>query len=342
MARGQTQCSRNLLRRFVVPGSVSGHRGFAVQAWRIRMNTSRNMAREVKEWAQKDPNIRVVILTSTRANPRATVDALSDYDIEVYVEDLEPFLDNGWPEVFGEILVRQPHKQELSEVKITSSPDGGRCVEGNAGCMVIYKDAPRIDFGVMLTKALKEEVKTHGGYVDDMGYEILIDKDSLTQPRLEPTYTVYNTKQPTESEYEELVHNFWWNITYVAKELYRDELFFAKHQLDGSLHHRSLKNVLAWHVGMRRNWESNPGAYGRWFKKQVEPDLWRDIEQTFAGAGSDENWEAMFKTAEVFSSLASEVGENLGYRYPREVEQGVIEYLREIRTLSDPGGGDVR
>lgn len=306
------------------------------------MNTTRNMAKEVTEWAQKETNVRAVILTSTRANPHATVDALSDYDIELYVEDLEPFLDDTWPEQFGTVLVREPHKQELSEVTITSLPNGGRRVEGNAGCMVIYKDAPRIDFGVMLTKTLKEDVKAEGGYVDDMGYEVLLDKDGLTEPRLQPTYSVYNTARPTESEYEELVYNFWWNMTYVAKELFRDELFFAKYQLDGSLHHRSLKNVVAWHVGTKENWESNPGAYGRWFKKQVEPDLWRDIEATFAGAGTDDNWEAMFKTAEVFSRLASEVGENLGYRYPRGVEQDVLEYLREIKALSDASTGDVR
>ena len=97
----------------------------------INVNTSRDMAREVTDWARKNENIRAVILTSSRANPHAPVDALSDYDIELYVADLEPFLKgNEWLEAFGEILIREP-------------PRPGLFGEGNAGCMVIFKDAPR-------------------------------------------------------------------------------------------------------------------------------------------------------------------------------------------------------
>jgi len=45
---------------------------------------------------------------------------------------------------------------------------------------------------------------------------------------------------PSEEEYAALVTRFWWNITYVAKCLHRDQLFFAKYLLDGGLHHTLL------------------------------------------------------------------------------------------------------
>ena len=294
------------------------------------MKTPKDMAKEVTEWARENENIRVAILTSTRANPIAPVDVLSDYDIELYVEDLQPFLEGDeWLRTFGEVLVREPYEPIIGD-------------ENDVWRLVIFKDVPRIDFHIMLSEAMEKDISEYGGYTNDMGYEVLLDKDGLTEGAISPTYTQYWTKQPTESEYEELVHHFWWNVTYVSKYLFRDELFFAKYMLDGGLHHHYLKTAIAWYIGMKNNWESNPGAYGRWFKKQLEPDVWSDIEATFAGADLEENWNAMFKTAEIFGRLASEVGAHLGYTYPIELDRNVMEYLSEIRKMSDNPEGNFR
>ena len=73
------------------------------------MDSTRDMAKEVTDWANEMENVRGVMLTSTRTNPNAMVDALSDYDIELFVEDFQPFLEGDkWLEAFGDILVRTP------------------------------------------------------------------------------------------------------------------------------------------------------------------------------------------------------------------------------------------
>ncbi|MEM7019514.1 MAG: aminoglycoside 6-adenylyltransferase, partial [Pseudomonadota bacterium] len=46
------------------------------------------MAR-VMRWAESAPSVRAAILTSSRVNPEPCVDQYSDYDIEVYVDDLK-------------------------------------------------------------------------------------------------------------------------------------------------------------------------------------------------------------------------------------------------------------
>ena len=282
------------------------------------MNTTRDMAKEVTDWAKTNENVRAVVLTSSRTNPRAPVDALSDYDIELYVTDLQPFLrGNEWLETFGEILICEPPRPELSEWK-----------EGNAGSMVIFRDAPRIDFGVMLIETLEN-------YSRDIGYKILLDKDGLTASAIPPTHTEFDTKPPAASEYEQCVNTFWWDITYVAKCLARDEFFFAKYMLDVSLHHDFLKPVIAWYIGSKNAWETNTGVHGRWFGNHLEPELWREIEATFAGADREENWQAMFRIGELFGRLASQVGAELGYIYPHELQRDVTAYLQEIREIGD-------
>src|SRR4030042_921394 len=58
------------------------------------------------EWANRKPDIRAVLLTSSRANPNETLDEFSDYDIILVVKDIQPYLeDESWLEDFGKVLV---------------------------------------------------------------------------------------------------------------------------------------------------------------------------------------------------------------------------------------------
>jgi len=57
-------------------------------------------------WAKAKPDIRAVILTSSRAKPNATLDEFSDYDIIFVAEDIKPYLqDESWLDEFGRVLV---------------------------------------------------------------------------------------------------------------------------------------------------------------------------------------------------------------------------------------------
>jgi len=278
------------------------------------------MAEAVSAWAMKTENVRAAILTSTRANPRAPVDELSDYDIELYVLDLGPFLEgDDWMEVFGEVFVRDPYKPMLYDEGI------------RVWRLAMFRDAPRVDFNIQLVSVIEDDVAKYGGYQNGMGYAVLVDKDGLTRGAIEPTYDDYNTTKPTREEFEKLTNHFWWDITYVAKYLRRDELYFAKWMLDGVLHHDYLMMLLAWYVGMRSNWTTNPGARGRWLKKLLDQATWRDVESTFAGADLEDNWRAMFRMAEVFGRLGAETGQEMGYEYPRQVERDVMAWLSRVR-----------
>lgn len=64
----------------------------------------------IKEWAVKNSLIRVCLLTGSRASSGKEVDLLSDYDIDLYVNNLDPFLLNDdWLEPFGPVMIRWPY-----------------------------------------------------------------------------------------------------------------------------------------------------------------------------------------------------------------------------------------
>ena len=279
----------------------------------------RDILAVVTNWAEKNESVRAALLTGSRTNPDASVDFLSDYDIELFVDDLTPFLQSDdWLNAMGTIVVRWPHEP----------PDNGQTTTR----LVLYENA-RIDFQIKKLCLLTDYVQDLPEFYD-MGYRVLLDKDGTTTGLKPPTFTAYQTKPPTGPEYDELTKHFWWNVTYVGKYLYRDELFFAKYMLDGALHHEYLQTVLAWYIGMNSKWRTDPGVFGRWFKRYLDAENWADVERTFAGAGLGENWDAMFQTMDVFRRLASHVGRHLDYRYPTELDSRVTAYLQKLRGLS--------
>jgi len=61
---------------------------------------------------------------------------------------------------------------------------------------------------------------------------VLLDKDGLAARLPAPTRTAHIPPKPTEQEYLALIEEFWWESTYFAKNLWRDDLVFARYNLD--------------------------------------------------------------------------------------------------------------
>ncbi len=70
------------------------------------MRTESQVLAQLCTWGQGDEQIRAAILTSSRGDPERETDILSDYDVELYVADLEPFRKGDqWLNTFGAIMV---------------------------------------------------------------------------------------------------------------------------------------------------------------------------------------------------------------------------------------------
>jgi Streptomycin adenylyltransferase len=66
----------------------------------------------------------------------------------------------------------------------------------------------------------------------DTGYQVLLDKDNLTDTLRVPTATAYLPTRPTDTEFQTLIYDFLSDPPYVAECLWRDELLPAKWRLD--------------------------------------------------------------------------------------------------------------
>jgi aminoglycoside 6-adenylyltransferase len=274
------------------------------------------------DWANHRPDIRALILTSSRTNPNSPIDEFSDYDVIVAVNDIQPYLDDEkWLEDFGKVLVlyRDPVQTEF---------DFKRFIR-----VVQYEDGLKIDFTlcpVGLLKRTASEPKAPG-HLDD-GYKVILDKDGLTGGMAAPTYQVFVPTVPTAAEYHTCVEHFFANAPYVAKYIRRGDLFPLNSMLY-IMRDERLRLMLEWRVEIDHNWSLKTGFYGKGLVKYLTPEIIGELEDTFTGSGEDAYWNALFRIIDLFRKVAREVGQRLGYTYPEDLDERVVKYVYKIKNL---------
>jgi aminoglycoside 6-adenylyltransferase len=276
-------------------------------------------------WGESDSSIRALVLTSSRARTDESVDALSDYDLIVAVEDAAAFAaDDAWVSAYTQPLARWGDQDEVHG--LTTYFRG-----------VVYANGVKIDYTVW-PAALLDRVAEAEALPEalDVGYRVLLDKSGRTPDWPAATYRAHIPAKPTEAEYRALVEEFWWDTTYVAKALWRGEVVFAKFVLDYDAKHVALRRMLEWRIALDRGWSWRPGAYGRGLERQLPAEFAAELSRTYVGANVDENWSALFRTTALFRRVATEVGNALGYAYPLDVDEAVTAQLEAVRRAPRP------
>ena len=292
-------------------------------------HTDDPVIRQLSAWGQAHEAVRALLLTSTRARPHALLDPFSDYDVIVAVRDVQPFFaDRRWLATFGEVLAlyRDPIKRIAG-------------YERFAYITQYAHDHLKIDFTILQADLLR-----HAGDAPelrdelDAGYRVLLDKDHLTDALPPPTYGAYLPTPPTQAEYLELVEVFLHEATYVAKNLWRDELLPAKYSFDHVMKGKLLRQMLEWRVGTAHDWQVRPGVLGKGLKERTPPDVWGALEGTYVGADEGENWQALFDLMALFMRVGTDVGAALDYAYPHEQHARMVAYLRDVQQLGRQRG----
>jgi aminoglycoside 6-adenylyltransferase len=275
-------------------------------------------------WGSAEPLVRAMILTSSRARPDGPVDGLSDYDVILAVTDAEGFVrDDGWQSAYGEPMVRSGDQAEIYGVTTYFRS-------------VIYTDHVKFDYTLWpaeLLARISTESELHSEL--DAGYQVLLDKDQQTSGWKRPSFQAYIPARPTREEYQALVEEFWWDTTYVAKALWRNEVIFAKWCLDQDIKMTAMLRMLEWRIEIDHNWSIRPGVLGRGLERLLPADTAVELAKTYVGPALDDNWAALFRTAKLFRRVAQSVGAALAYPYPQLVDDRVSAYLEEIRQMPD-------
>lgn len=281
------------------------------------MRSEQQMLDLVVDIARRDELIRAVVMNGSRANPRAPRDRFQDFDIVYFVTDVMPFKYNyEWIRRFGEIMIMQ-----MPEDMLDPPP------ERNGGFVYLmqFTDGNRIDLGIDPLTLIDE-------IVADSQTIVLLDKDGCIPPLTAPSEGDYLPKPPTAKAFADCCNEFWWVSTYVAKGLWRQEIIYAKHYLNHFVRNQLMK-MIDWHIGTRTQFSRNPGKYGKYVRRYLEPAQWEMLEKTYADAEYEHTWESLFTTCALFRQIAQQVAAHFGFDYRNEEGERVSAHLQHVKSL---------
>lgn len=272
---------------------------------------------QLQAWAEEEPTIRALVLLGSRARDGA-IDNFSDYDVLLLVDDEQELLgrETEWKQRFGPILVEIPEMATL--------PGGSYPTR-----LLLYRDGTKIDFSLcpapLLEKALQDAEPP--GWLT-VPYQMLLDKADWGR-RLEAFRRQYKTEdKPDAATYGKVVNEFFWEITYIAKQLYRGEIWLALYS-EGVVREQLLLPMLEWSEKARHDWKYDTAYQGRYIRHWLHQERYELLLATCSGADPADKWRALAALIRLFRETAREVATALGYVYPAKLDAGVMAYLRE-------------
>ena len=276
-------------------------------------------------WAENKPDIRAVLLTSSRTKPNAELDEFSDYDVIFVADDIKPYRENeSWLEEYGKVLVvyRDPIEIRFGHERFID--------------VTQYENGLKIDFTLWPVELLKTVVKMEQlpDYIDD-GYKVLLDKDGLTRGMKAPSCRAYIPNPPTEAEYQAFVEGFFYDIPYAVKQIRRGDIFALKLTVY-YMRDIKLRRLLEWKIEIEHKWSLKSGYFGKGLQKYLTPTLLQEWDTIHFGAGAKNNWESLFKILRLFGEVAREVGKELGYIYPEDMDKRMRMYLQNVKNKEIP------
>ena len=277
------------------------------------MRTEQQVLAQILAFAHAQEDIRAVVLNGSRANPTVRRDLFCDYDVVCYAANPRRFVeDQRWIALFGDLIMLQQNEflSHGAEKFIF---------------LMLFSDGVRID--------LSFDVLANRAYVgEDTLAVVLLDQDECI-PTLPPSSDRgYHPSRPSPRAFADAINEIFWCANNVAKGLWRGELPYVKFMLD-SVVRKSVLQVLAWYAADLHGWQVDPGKFGKWLKEYLPAGIWDSYVKTYAGAGDEENWEALLETLRLMRQVGTALAASLGYAYPLEDDQRMTAYLLRVRAL---------
>lgn len=276
------------------------------------MRTPETMLRLILTAAEKDGNIRAVLITGSRANPDCPADIYQDFDIVYYVRDVLPYWDNlEWITAqFGApALLQRPESMRLIP------PDA----DGSYVYLMLFDDGNRIDLQI----TAKPWQATGEPAV------LLLDKDG-TFPPLGVRPEHWYVRKPDQKQFSDCCNEFHWCLNNVAKGIARDEIPYAMEQFNHYVRDMLLL-MLEWNVGARHDFAVSAGKSGKYLKKYLPDDFYRRLLDTYSGAEPSQLWDAAFAMLALFGDAARDAAQRLGYTYDEAEERAIRRYMQQVK-----------
>ncbi len=268
----------------------------------------------VLEIATKDTRIRAVILNGSRANPIATTDALQDFDISFFVQDLPSFINQpDWINVFGKrLLLQTPDAMPLF-----GQTQKHACKR--YGYLMLFEDYNRIDLQLIALENLQEHFRP------DSLSRVLLDKDVQFEDLPPASLHDYLIAIPNQQLFSDCCNEFWWVSTYIAKGLLRNQIPYSKNILENPVR-RMFDKMIEWYIGTLTQFSVSFGSSSKNMQQYLPAEWYQQILLTYPDAAAENIWNSLFAMCKQFDALARIVSQQLQFQYKQEEAENALKY----------------
>ncbi len=275
-----------------------------------------DILQKIVRWAEGEDAIKVLILQGSRAG-KIPADEWADYDISVFCKTIPSYIETeGWLALIGLIWV---------------------CVKEKVSCdgqvfptrLVIFEGGIKVDFAFLSLNCLDRMVKGPLPEEYNRGYQVLLDKDNLTQTLPKPDYKEPVAKKPSKREFLETIEEFWFEAYHVAIYLKREDLWSVKFRSNAM--HRFLLRMIEWESQARNRWHQTVPPIGKRMASWVQPSVLQELERVFAHFDVEDSWDSLFHTVTLFRRLAVDLSYQLGFDYPQAMDKNISAFILKLR-----------
>lgn len=278
-----------------------------------------------REWAQNELGVRAALIVGSQARSEVPADEWSDLDLVIFHTDPARLIAaTDWFQPFGTVLI--------SLIEPTA-------VGGSRERRVLYSDGRDVDFSIFPASVMPFLTRSdEGRSVLGRGFVVLVDKDGqLTKLATDVRSEMPEPVGPaSEAVFEADVSDYLYHVLWAAKKLRRGETWIAKMVCDGYLK-LLLVRMIEWNALTRQSTHVDVWHDGRFLDTWAPADVRARLAATFARYDAPDLARALKETTHLYTVLARQVAERLGWGYPAEAETVVQKLVdRTLSTLSTP------
>lgn len=263
-------------------------------------------------------HIKTGIIIGSRARTEQPADEYSDIDIILLVDDIEIFMrSDEWLDSLGKYHI------SFDEDTVANGKERRVFFDNAVDADFLFLQANDIDT-IEKDKDFKEIITR--------SYRILFDKIGFANVLRRMVLSSEPYLLLSESNFKNMVSNFWFHSIWAAKKVLRGELWVAKNCVDGYM-----KNLLLRMIELFSH-TLNGSTYdtwhcGRFIEQWAEPWIVKKFPNIYAGYSVDDILGALHETMDLFRMLAIETADRLKYIYPHEADTYATNFLENVKRL---------
>lgn len=268
----------------------------------------------IAQWAATRSEIRLILVVGSRARQSPPADRWADLDLHLFCTQFDHLLaELGWLECLGDVWTWL--SDELGE--------------GVPQRLVLFHGGDKVDFAFYPMQAVEkmgasqrlEEVYWRGFYP-------LLDKDAWFARLPSGPLRGHRHAKPTEEQFQQVIHAFWYGAVYVAKQIRRGNLWVAKYR-DWTMK-TDLLQMMEWHAWAVHGWECDTFHDGHFLTHWTDPQTVTALEGVFGRFDPLESWQALFNTLALFRRLTSQTALLWKFEEATVLDQQVTSYIHQL------------